>query len=144
MDNYLPDQFEIFIGDYWGPSYKIKRSRDDRLEYLIMGYGFRLEAIQFVYPDRLKWEMFWHEMELLGAWNWSRLYNGPLACNGTHWYVEIEHNGKKLESSGDNILSDAADIVFDQELEQRAEKSAVDFDSFLITIEKLLGGRKFC
>ena len=143
MDNYLPDQFEVFIGDYWGPSFKIKKSRHDRLEYLTMGYGFRLEAIQFIYPDRVQWEMFWHEIEQLGAWNWGRDYNGPLACNCTHWYVEIEHNDKKLESSGDNLLPAVADTILDEE-EQRPEKAAIDFDSFLTTIQKLLGGRKFC
>jgi hypothetical protein len=87
--------------------------------------------------------MFWHEIEQLGAWNWGRDYNGPLACNCTHWYVEIEHNDKKLESSGDNLLPAVADTVLDKE-EQRPEKAAINFDSFLTTIEKLLGGRKFC
>jgi len=143
MDNYLPNQFEFFIGDYWGPSYKIKKSRENKLEYLTLGYGFRIEAIQYVNPERVQWEMFWHELKQIEAWNWNRFYNGPLACGFTHWYVEIEHNGEKLESSGDSILP-RADTVLDEKAEQRLEKSAPDFDSFLTTVEKLLGGRKFC
>jgi hypothetical protein len=72
-------------------------------ERLVWRFG-RGEAIDEheVTPASEDWVRFWEALDRAGIWRWKENYVTEGVSDGTHWHLAAEHEGKNVESSGDN------------------------------------------
>jgi len=85
-----------------------------------------------VTPTAEGWAAFWATVERLGVWEWEESYETRGVCDGTYWGVTLEHDGKVLESHGDNGYPDGD-----------GPHSGPQFDKFCRAVGRLAGEREF-
>lgn len=103
------------------------RSEGDGLVYRAPGE----EEVRLV-PTAGEWAAFWATVERLGVWAWEEAYETPGICDGTHWGVTLEHDGRSLESGGDNAFPGGD-----------GPGSGRTFAGFCRAVGRLAGGREF-
>jgi len=125
MKAYLPKKFEVSIGGFAGPSYRVMKS-DSGLIYTAFQTRNEFQDDMRICPSREQWLLFWDQVDKIDIWNWKLRYENRNTLDGTSWLVHIEKEDKVANSSGSNAFPDN-DL----------------FDEFLAAIRRLLGGPNF-
>jgi hypothetical protein len=121
-----PRHFDVSIGGYFGPSYRVHLEGNGRLlhetftierECLRRGVDVQADA----------WQRFADAIEAAGAVSWARVYRPPsVICDGTSWILELEHHGRIIKSGGKNAYPDG-------------DHPGPQFNAFLHAVEALVG-----
>jgi hypothetical protein len=53
-------------------------------------------------PHPRAWASFWRKVDAAGVWDWKPRYLDPGALDGTSWTLTLEHDGRRVQSSGSN------------------------------------------
>ena len=85
-----------------GTSYQVA-FEDGALSYQAFDHGYSPEPPRRVYPTEEAWRAFWDEIASQGVWAWEPEYTSEyLVCDGEQWSLELEHQGLRVASGGDN------------------------------------------
>lgn len=95
------DTFECRIGGFMGKSHAAALD-GDHLRYESFDDGYRLAAVVIAEPGATLWRRFWATLARLDAWAWSGEYVNRDVLDGTAWSISIEHDGKRIEATGNN------------------------------------------
>jgi len=123
-----PQVFEVYIGGFFGPSYKISL-KGSELQYTNRTHSADNAIIA---PSPEAWERFWASMDLIHAWVWQNNYDDPDILDGTQWKIKIHVGSKHLVSSGSNAYPPKG-----------ASNVSRDFRAFCKAVSVLLDGRIF-
>jgi hypothetical protein len=125
-----PQTLKAFIGGFGGPSYGV-RFEDSTLYYDAWDNGEQHEPVE-VHPTEADWEAFWRTLDEVGAWDWKEEYETEGVMDGTGWSLEVEYNGRVLETGGSNAYPPDGKMNVSKQ-----------FSRFLKAVSKLAGGRKY-
>jgi hypothetical protein len=53
-------------------------------------------------PDKAAWTRFLQEINETKLYRWSKIYPNPGVYDGEQWSVDMEIDGRKIHSEGDN------------------------------------------
>jgi hypothetical protein len=83
--------------------------------------------------DERRWLQFWSDVERLGVWEWKWEYRNETIeiLDGEFWHLELEFNGRRLKSEGDNAYPGVP------EGEEVTDESA--FGQFVLALRRLTG-----
>jgi hypothetical protein len=90
-------------------------TNDGKLFYGKWGYPGGSE-LQLLEPSSRELVRFWNTVDRLGVWGWDEAYelSGDISvCDGFQWSLTLAHQGKNLNSEGDNAYPDTQ--VYDEE-----------------------------
>lgn len=138
MDDPRPLAFEVYVGNFGGPSYGIWWD-GDRLVYESFLWGYEERRQLALSPSTAQWRRFWQTMEGIEVWSWGDRYEpgerfvpSEQVRDGTHWSLTLAYGGRQIESSGDSCGPGSAEL----------EGSGPFFD-FAEAVSRLVGGRPF-
>ena len=130
-------------GGIFPPNYFVSLD-GDRLIYTVKGYDYatnkELVRTREFRPSPQQWEAFWKSMDEVDVWNWKPSYEHKRLADGTHWSVELAHNGRTIRSQGR--------ILFPGKESQSLETEYTDdrgpiFEKYLEAVRKLIGDEAF-
>lgn len=134
--SYYPKVFSAGIGGYMGNSYAVEW-KDGQLCYKAFGRGYKPKRTKskepYPAPSKADWQEFWDKLDRIGVWDWKTHYSEPGVTDGTSWSVEIDYNGRKLETGGSNAYPGQSD----------ESGYSPEFEAFLKAVQKLIGGMDF-
>jgi len=125
-----PDEFEICVGGCFGPTFTVRLNKEI-LTYERSSGMYSLANIEEIMPDDMAWAKFWSELDAIGIWEWSSLYENPVE-EGTHWFVHIVKGERSVTAEGENAYPGAEGLA-----------SRTNFERFLAALRELLGGVEF-
>lgn len=133
----LPQYLKIRVGGILGPVYSI-RMKGNNLIYRIHEDENTDEYSEAeINPAGEDWQVFNKALDDIGVWQWQGEYPNPGQTDGTQWFLEIEWNGRRIKSFGDNNFP-----IADGDPENESDISPT-FENFLGAVRKLIGGLKF-
>jgi hypothetical protein len=119
-----------------GDSFAITREGDHLVYRRYSSKPFRSQSVR-ISPNEHQWQAFWAEAEAVSLWKWKSSYKPTGIVNdGTHWSIEIEHDGRKVRAHGDNAYPGDLSPAISAERSKR-------YTRFLSAIRTLTSGRKF-
>ena len=135
MESSYPQQLKASIGGPFGEKFEIEL-QEDRLMYRIQEGQAPLGEHEEVIPSSDDWKVFLATLDRLGVWKWRPEYHAE-ALEKTDWTLSLEVDGKCMTSRGRNAYPDKEGKPSGFGI------SSECFESYLIAIRKLLGGRDF-
>jgi hypothetical protein len=113
--------------------------RGKNLHYSAIKSGSAPNVEKVVTPTEEQWEAFWKEAENARLWNWSDKYYNYKVQDGTHWLVEISHQGRSIKSDGANSYPSEDDVS----KPSRSPEYSRPFITLMHGVRNLLGGLEF-
>ena len=100
-----PKHFEISLGGFTGPSYRVELQDDGSLLYLHHPESFT--SAPGTKKRRIKvtdaqWRQFRGALEEVDVWNWDENYTDPRILDGTQWLLRIVYDDASVYSHGSN------------------------------------------
>lgn len=133
-----PVVLEIYIGSFKGIAYGVWWD-GDKLVYESFEPGYETRRQLLLSPSRAQWRRFWRSMDELGVWEWQSRYDpgerfepATIIRDGTHWSLTLAHDGRDVESSGDNAGPNGRDL-----------DDSDEFGRLCKALSRLLGGHEF-
>jgi len=137
--SYFPSRFAVEIGGFGGPSYRVEM-RAEKLYYRAEIWAPERKVIEKVItPTQGQWRSFWQEAEKIQLWQWSREYFNHEIADGTQWRVNIEYDGKAINSSGSNAYPLEGDVT----KPNKTPAPSVPFNQFIKAVRALIGDLPF-
>lgn len=124
-----PQHFEVSLGGFTGPSYRVEMQEDGSLLYLHHPRSFTAAPgteTERVRVTDTQWIQFRGALEEAAIWDWDDEYIDPGILDGTQWLVRIQYADASVFSRGSNSFPPGGRF--------RRLRGAV---------EALLGGREF-
>jgi hypothetical protein len=75
-------------------------------------------------PSNEQWRYFWIACDKINIWDWEKRFEDPKIIDGYSWKVQINTDGKSIDSSGSNRQPEGLNKLF-------------------MAVSKLLGGVSF-
>lgn len=138
IGEHAPLAFEAYIGSFQGTSYGVWWD-GGRLVYESFEPGYKRREQFLLSPSQAQWRRFWRSMDQIGVWEWLTRYEPGkrfepegVVRDGTHWSLTLAHEGRRVESSGDNAGPNDCDL-----------DESRPFGRFCNAVARLLGDREF-
>ena len=124
-----PTHFEVSLGGFTGPSYRVELQEDGSLLYLHHPHTFtsaRGTKKRRITVTDAQWHQFRGALEEVDVWNWKEEYTDPRILDGTQWLLRIQYADAAVYSRGSNSFPPNG-----------------GFERLRGAVEDLLGGRDF-
>jgi len=123
VERQAPQELDVWIGGFLGPSYKV-RLEGDELVYEVYERAYELFSTERLRPSPADWSRFLTHLDGCGYWRWDEIYSSDTNSEGTTWYVSIRVGGQTNAVRGLNVYPPG-------------------FVDLLRAMRGLLGGRQF-
>lgn len=123
MERQAPQEMDVWIGGFLGPSYKALLEGDE-LVYEVYERAYVLFSTERLRPSSAAWSRFLTHLDGCGFWQWDQVYSNDQNSEGTTWYVSISVGSRSAAVRGLNVYPPG-------------------FVDFLRAMRGLLDGRQF-
>lgn len=123
MQDQLPREFDVWIGGFLGPSYKVQLEGTEII-YEVFERAYEPFATERITPSPKDWSRFLAHLDGCGFWEWQQIYSNDHNNEGTTWYIHIAAGGRNACIRGLNMYPPG-------------------FVEFLRAMRGLLNGRQF-
>jgi hypothetical protein len=131
----VPERFKVKIGGDSGPSYSVRLKGADL--WYTAWEDDEIADERKITPSAEQWRSFRRDLDSIGVWDWRESYFNPGVADGTQWSVEIEWEGSRIVSAGDNNYPIAGGLP------ENDFDITPTFERFLEAVRKLIGGLEF-
>ena len=131
--NFVPSTFAVYVGGFEG-GYRVQLTNGVLHYEKIRGVNVVQSQIS---PTPEQWRKFRQDLDRLKVWNWKADYPNSGIQDGTQWDLQIKYADRTLAAKGDNNYPGKSGKP------NRSPKSTETFESFLKSVQALLGGKEF-